>query len=63
MVAAVKGCLDKVGGDDALALDVDVAADVAIVSGGHQHGCRLVGDLKIQRCYNKPETFSCVLTF
>jgi len=37
MVAAVEGRLDEVGGDDALALDVDVAADVAVVPGRHQH--------------------------
>ena len=48
MVAAVEGCLDEVGGDDALALDVDVAADVAVVSGGHQYCRSLIGDLEIE---------------
>ncbi len=48
MVAAVEGRLDEVGGDDALALDVDVSADVAVVSGGHQYCCSLVGDLEIE---------------
>ena len=37
MVAAVERGLDEVGRDDALALDVDVAADVAVVAGRHQH--------------------------
>ncbi len=38
MVAVVEGGLDEVGGDDALALDEDVPADVAVVPGRHQHG-------------------------
>ena len=42
MVAVVEGSLDEVGGDDALPLDEDVAANVAVVPGSHQHSCGLI---------------------
>ena len=37
MISVVERSLYEVGGDDPLALDVDVAADVAVVAGRHQH--------------------------
>ena len=46
MVSVVEGCLDEVGGDDALALHEDVAANVAVVAGSHQHGCRFIRHLR-----------------
>ena len=32
VISSVEWCLDKVGGDDTLALDEDVAPDVAVVA-------------------------------
>ena len=40
MISVVERSLYEVGGDDPLALDVDVAADVAVVAGRHQHCSR-----------------------